>query len=106
MKRHDPRRTSSFCAFLLASGVACADPTFHFDIRSTTLDAALKEFAAQSGLQIAYFTKIAEGRKAPAVSGTFTADEALRALLNASGLTFERIDDGTLSVLRRRAPVT
>jgi iron complex outermembrane recepter protein len=98
MKLHDPRRTSSFCAFLLASGVACADPTFHFDIRSTTLDAALKEFAAQSGLQIAYFTKIAEGRKAPAVSGTLTAEEALRALLNASGLTFERIDDGTVVI--------
>jgi iron complex outermembrane recepter protein len=93
-----PWRTSSFCVLLLTSGIAYADPTFHFDIRNSTLDAALKEFAKQSGLQIAYFTKIAEGRSAPPVSGTLTAEEALRALLHASGLTFERIEDGTVVI--------
>lgn len=85
-------------SLLMVAGVACADPTYHFDIRSSTLDAALKEFASQSGLQIAYFTRIAEGRTAPAVSGTYTAEEALRTLLNASGLTFERIDPETVAI--------
>ncbi|HEX7113806.1 MAG TPA: TonB-dependent receptor [Steroidobacter sp.] len=85
-------------ALLLAAGVASADETYRFDIRSSTLDAALKEFAAQSGLQVAYFTRIAAGRTAPALSGTYTAEEALKALLSTSGLTFERIDAHTVAI--------
>lgn len=85
-------------SLLLMAGVACADPTYHFDIRSASLDDALKEFASQSGLQIAYFTRIAAGRTATPVSGTYTAEEALRTLLHASGLRFERIDKQTVAI--------
>ncbi|HEX7011654.1 MAG TPA: TonB-dependent receptor [Steroidobacteraceae bacterium] len=85
-------------ALLLAAGAANADQTYHFEIRSSTLDAALKEFAAQSGLQVAYFTNIAAGRTAPTLSGTYTAEEALNALLSTSGLTFERIDAHTVAI--------
>ncbi len=82
----------------LVAGAACADPTYHFDIRSSSLNEALKEFASQSGLQIAYFTRIAAGRTATPVSGTYTAEEALRTLLHASGLSFERIDTQTVAI--------
>jgi iron complex outermembrane recepter protein len=98
MKKKLPGRAPALYALLLASSVACADPTYQFDIPGSTLDAALRQFASQTGLQIAYFTKIAAGRTAPAVSGTLTAEEALHTLLNASGLTFERIDDGTIAI--------
>jgi len=96
-------------ALLLVTGVACADPTFDFDFRSSSLDAALKEFASQSGLQIAYFTRIAAGRKATPVSGTYTAEEALQTLLRSTGLTFERIDAQTVAIRdadRRNSPST
>jgi outer membrane receptor protein involved in Fe transport len=83
---------------LLASQLALADPTYQFDIRGASLQSALRQFADQTGLQISYFTKIAEGRSAPDVSGTLTAEEALQTLLNASGLTFERIDPSTLAI--------
>lgn len=98
MLKQTGRRASALCALLLASGAAWSAPTYEFNIRGTTLDAALKQFAAQSGLQVAYFTKVTRGRTAPAVSGTLTAEEAMRKLLGASGLTFERIDDSTLAI--------
>jgi hypothetical protein len=98
MLKQTGRRAPALCALLLASGAAWSAPTYEFNIRGTTLDAALKQFAAQSGLQVAYFTKVTRGRMAPTVSGTLTAEEAMRKLLDASGLTFERIDDSTLAI--------
>lgn len=89
---------SAWCALVLASSAAWSAPTHEFNIRGESLDAALKQFAAQSGLQVAYFTRVAAGRTAPAVSGTFTAEEALRQLLDTNGLTFERIDGSTLAI--------
>jgi iron complex outermembrane receptor protein len=89
---------ASLCLLLLAAGVASAETTYQFNIRSSTLDAALKEFASQTGLQVAYFTDVAAGRSAPALSGTYTAEEALRALLKSSGLTFEVVDAKTVAI--------
>lgn len=98
MPKQPGRRASALSALLLASAAAWSAPTYEFDIHSATLDMALKQFAVQSGLQVAYFTRIAQGRTAPAVSGNLTAEEALRKLLDSSGLTFERIDGGTLAI--------
>ena len=98
MLKQSGRRAPVLCTLLLAGGVAWSAPTYEFNIKGATLDAALKQFAAQSGLQVAYFTRIAAGRSAPAVSGTLTAEEALRQLLDSSGLTFERIDESTLAI--------
>lgn len=98
MKKKSLCHAAALSALLVASSAVSAAPTYQFDIRGATLAAALKQFATQSGLQIAYFTKVAEGRTAPTVSGTLTAEEALRTLLNASGLTFERIDEGTIAI--------
>jgi iron complex outermembrane receptor protein len=83
---------------LLVSSLALADPTYQFDIRGESLQAALRQFAEQSGLQVSYFTKIAEGHGAPPVSGTLTAEQALQTLLSASGLRFERIDSRTVAI--------
>jgi len=102
MRKQSGRHAPVLCALLLASAAAWSAPTYEFNIQGATLDAALKQFAAQSGLQVAYFTKIAAGRTAPAVSGTFTAEEALRKLLDSSGLTFERIDGNTLAIRDER----
>ncbi len=78
--------------------MACAAQTYKFDIRATSLAAALRQFAGQTGLQVAYFTKVGGNRPTQPVSGTHTAEEALQILLAASGLTFERIDDTTIAI--------
>ena len=98
MDKKGRRASAMIGPLLLVTSLAVADPTYQFDIRAATLEAALKQFAAQTGLQVSYFTKVAEGRNAPAVSGMLTAEQALQALLNASGLTFERIDQGTVAI--------
>ncbi len=93
---------------LLVTNLALAEPTYQFDIRGASLQSALRQFADQTGLQISYFTKIAEGRSAPDLSGKMTAEQALQTLLSASGLTFERIDQGTVAIYpnERRREVT
>ena len=88
----------SVAPLLFAGAAVASEPTYDFDLRSDSLKGALEQFARQSGLQVAYFTRVAEGRGAPAVNGRLTADQALGTLLHASGLTFERIDDGVVAI--------
>ncbi|HEY0682139.1 MAG TPA: TonB-dependent receptor [Steroidobacter sp.] len=94
----DRRAVALMAPLLLVTQLALADPTYEFNIRGASLQSALRQFADQTGLQISYFTKIAEGHTAPEVSGTLTAEAALKLLLKASGLTFERIDPRTLAI--------
>lgn len=86
-------------ALLAASGVAAAsEQTYAIDLDGGSLQDALRQFAEQTGLQIAYFTHVAEGRGASAVSGRLTAGQALEALLEGSGLVSERIDEHTIAI--------
>jgi iron complex outermembrane recepter protein len=98
LKKKTLRQLATLGIFLCASAVACAAQIYKFDIRATSLAAALRQFANQTGLQIAYFTKVGGNRPTQPVSGTHTAEEALRILLGTSGLTFERIDDTTIAI--------
>lgn len=98
MSKNGKRAVALISPLLLVTNLALADPTYQFDIPGTSLQAALRQFADQTGLQVSYFTKIAEGRIAPRVLGTLTAEQALETLLNASGLTFERIDQRTVAI--------
>ena len=41
----------------------------------------------QSGIQVLFYSDVANGRSAPALAGTFTPDEALTKLLSNTGLT-------------------
>lgn len=85
-------------ALSCAQAALAAEPVYDFGINAPTLDVALREFAAQTGLQIAYFTRSAEGLAAPAVNGRYTAEQALRALLDSSKLRFEKLDGRTIAI--------
>lgn len=102
MSQMSLRKIALLCPLLFIHGLACASSTYLFDIRHTNLESALQQFAEQTGLQVSYFTKIAEGRSAPAVSGSLTVEEALGTLLQASGLSFERIDQQTIAIYESR----
>jgi len=58
----------------------------NIDIPSQPLDAALKQLARTTGISVAFDSKLATGKTAPAVKGRMKADEALRLLLAGSGL--------------------
>ncbi len=58
-------------------------------IEAQPLGAALKEFAAQAGIQLLFSESDAAGRQSASLEGAFSAAEALQRLLAGSGLVFE-----------------
>jgi hypothetical protein len=75
-----------------------ADAMF-FNIPSQPLAKALDAFARTAGIQLIYNSRLADGRTAPWIKGTYTIDEALDALLADSGLTPRRINDNVLTLM-------
>jgi hypothetical protein len=73
-------------------------------IPQQALGSALRELAEQSGVQIIFFSEVTQGRNAPALSGTFTTEEALRTLLDGTGLTFNSLNERTLEVFAQSRP--
>ncbi|MDH2053004.1 TonB-dependent siderophore receptor [Achromobacter marplatensis] len=70
------------------------------NIPAQSLEGALTQLATQAALELAYAPDTVRGMKAPAVSGTLTPDQALRALLAGTGLVFER-SGSSVSVSRQ-----
>jgi outer membrane receptor protein involved in Fe transport len=68
------------------------------------LDQALQQLADQSGIQIVYFSKLAEGHEAPALEGSFPPDAALALLLKGTELTFSHLNPMTVEV-RAESPL-
>ncbi|MEJ1963670.1 MAG: TonB-dependent receptor plug domain-containing protein [Gammaproteobacteria bacterium] len=71
---------------------------YELKIQPRPLGAALQELARQSGVQIVFMSRIAEGHDAPALNGKYTPEAALTALLNGTDLTFHRLNDRTIAV--------
>jgi iron complex outermembrane receptor protein len=92
-------------AGLFPRAMRAAEPeAYTLHIASQPLDNALQEFARQTGVQIIVFSYLTDGQRAPALDGRYTADEALKALLADSMLTFHRVNAKTIEIrlLRRR----
>jgi outer membrane receptor protein involved in Fe transport len=69
------------------------------DIPAQPLRSALDQFAAQTGLQVAYAgTHVVRGLHAPAVSGTLAPDVILRRLLAPSGLHYHFVNAHTVTI--------
>src|ERR1700744_2421854 len=86
------------CFFCIdARGVQPRVYKLHID--SQPLNGALLEFARQTGIQILFFSYIAEGRHSPALDGTYTVAAAMTALLAESHLTFRMINPRTIEIV-------
>ena len=68
-------------------------------IPSQDLASALKEFARERKIYLVFMDSDLGTRKTPGLVGEFSQDEALRKLLEGSGLTFHYIDDKTISIV-------
>lgn len=77
-----------------------ASETRAYNIAAQPLAAALGEYARQSEVQVLYAYEELAGAQGQAVIGQFTADEALRRLLDGSGF-FARIDQAGVVRLER-----
>ena len=82
-----------------ARAAASTEPVkCNLKIDSQALANALQEFARQCGLQIIFFSRVAEGLRAPALDGRYTIAAALSALLSGSRLTFRVINPKTVEI--------
>ncbi len=78
-----------------------AAETRSFDIAAQDLEAALDAFAVTSGKEVIASSEVLEGRRASAVKGEFSSDQALARLLAGTGLHFELV--GGVYVVSRYA---
>jgi outer-membrane receptor for ferric coprogen and ferric-rhodotorulic acid len=101
------RRSYAALLCILFMRLACAAPNaapqYGLSIGAgLPLDQALQELAHQTGIQIAFFSNITAGRRAPALSGKYTLAAAMTHLLKGSNLTFRQVNEHTVEV--REAP--
>jgi outer membrane receptor protein involved in Fe transport len=84
------------------SRVHLAAQSFHLDIPEQALSAALKQFALQSGLQVARLNEASDSDpKVGPLRGNYSPSEALERLLQGTGFTFRVIDGRTIAVVAR-----
>jgi len=68
-------------------------------IEGQPLDGALLEFARQTGIQVLFFSRLAEGRRSPPLNGTYTLEAAMAALLSESDLKYRVINARTIEII-------
>lgn len=71
----------------------------HTDIPAEALAPALRSLAQELGFQIVYASKDVAALRTRGAKGEFTADEALTAVLNGTGMTFRHLDEHTITVI-------
>jgi iron complex outermembrane receptor protein len=68
-------------------------------IRAQELGPALETLAREHGFQVLYRTEIVDTLRSRPVEGELTTDEALRRLLNGTGLTYRVLDDKAITIV-------
>ncbi|WP_129642019.1 TonB-dependent receptor domain-containing protein [Peristeroidobacter agariperforans] len=95
---------ASLLAVASAGALAQTNPTStdqtrqEFNIAAQPLSQALREYAQQSGDQVVFYSEIGKGREAPALSGSYTRQEALQRLLENTGLKYRRVNAKTIAI--------
>lgn len=78
------------------AGSAQHGALFNFAIVAKPLPQALSDFTRVTGISVVYTDEAPYAFKAPALSGPFSAEQALQRLLGGSGFTYRRSDAHTL----------
>lgn len=86
----------------LAADEAATDGPLKFDIEPQSLSSALREYSDQSKLQVLYSSELVADRDSPGVTGSFTAEEAMTAVLSSSSLGYRYNGNGTIAVTESR----
>jgi iron complex outermembrane receptor protein len=99
-------------AALAASAAAAADNkapaiqplgrivTYSLDIPAQDLNSALRQLALASHYKLFYRAELVAGKTAPALKGHFTTEQAIRTLLDGTGLVYE-ITPSSVVVIKR-----
>ncbi|HEX6858808.1 MAG TPA: TonB-dependent receptor [Caulobacteraceae bacterium] len=89
---------------LMAAPAYAQEQTFELDVPSQRLDTALRAFAQQSRQQLMFAVADTKGFKAPALNGSYTADQAIGALLAGTGLEVHRNASGVFLIASASDP--
>lgn len=93
----------ALCATIVPAGAQAIAQRYDLNIPRQSLDTALKEFAHQTGLQVARFTDTIDGNMMVGpVAGDLSVEQALRELLKAGGLSYRVVNDNTIAVVTDR----
>lgn len=113
ISRHSTRAALlASAALFVAVGLGIAGPTYAqtataqaipLNIRSQDLGSALTVFADRAGLRLLFPSRLAAGRSSPALSGSFTREQALSQLLAGTGLSYAFTDANTVTITDRAA---
>lgn len=83
-----------------------ADQPLAFNIPAQSLASALRQFAADSGLQIAFTTEDVDGLQTKGARGTMPARQALKQLLAGTGVSFQFTGRNTVALRRGNTETT
>src|SRR3569833_1294908 len=95
--------SAAILCLALCANPASAQPKFTFDLPEQQLSASLKEYARVSGQQIIFTEDLVWGYLSKPLHGSFSAADALNALLAGTDLFVEHTARGAVMV-RRRLP--
>src|SRR3546814_900422 len=101
ISRHAFLATAVAAALAICATTAAAqDRTYRFELPRQSLAQTLRDYGQIAGQQIVFTEALVEGRSAPELRGTYTAEEALERLLEDSGLTTETNAAGVIMIRR------
>lgn len=80
------------------AAMAQESATQAYQIPAGDLDSALRQYATQNKLQLVYPAELVEGKRSAGLSGSYTPTEALRRLLEGSGLQAQPINARTIGL--------
>jgi iron complex outermembrane recepter protein len=92
------RLTAALLVLLFCLPALAAPKLQTFHIEAGDAARTLNEFSRQSSLQLLFDYSVVRGRKTCAVSGDYSAPDALQKMLQDTGLAFDFVNDRTLSI--------
>jgi iron complex outermembrane recepter protein len=90
--------TILFALFLLPLK-APAQALYQFDLPAQAVSDTLRSIGSKSGLNVAFDPATVRGKMAPAVSGSFTAKDAVKRALEGTGLTMREVKEGSVLIV-------
>src|SRR6266478_2470873 len=88
-----------FLALTMLGAQAFADPTLrHFDIQAQATASALNEFARQADITLVFASALVDKHQMVGIKGDFTVLDALRKLLDGTGLSFTQVSATTIAI--------
>ncbi len=87
-----------------ASTAQAAENLKRFEIPAGSLADALRAAGQQGDAQILYTPELVEGRRVPALSGDYTSQQVLEALIRDAGLRVEVVDEGSYVIKPAATP--